>query len=248
MARHESESYSEEIHEESSWRLPARAALVLLILSGALLYYYLGPSIRDITGDNPDASSSSAPVLMTIGDTRFVIPANYTRYPRARRGGQRDMVALYTLFPRFSGFTVSDSQEFNNNGATSQLVHFEIEDKNRPYTEAERFEHIYRSQLEDVSGFPAPYGLTKYDFRKDTPYGTDEIFIGELDSGEMVLLRCLEDEPGKPAATCRRDTELGDGLALSYRFKRRLLEHWQDIDAGVKILVNRFRQEGLSQS
>ena len=70
----------DDVKTESSWTGPLRVLIIVLILSAAFLYYYFGPSVEDIQGNNPRASASDLPINISIAERDFVIPENYTQF------------------------------------------------------------------------------------------------------------------------------------------------------------------------
>jgi hypothetical protein len=231
----------EEVKEESPWRYPAIIIVLTLILSGGVAYYYFGPSISDIRGDTPQASAKETPIHMEIGDSRFVIPENYTQYPRARRGGPRDSVSLYAIYPNFAPYARRHDDFFAENTPNNPVIYFEIHIQRLPMTEADRVEQIYREHLDGEEGQQLGFGLTEHHFANGTPYQDEDLFLGENDNGDVVAILCTQASSVVPSPNCRRDMELSDGLRLSYRFKRHHLEEWRAINEGLVNLVDSFR-------
>ena len=67
------------------------------------------------------------------------------------------------------------------------------------------------------------------------------MFVGMTESGAIVLL-CTKLAPGVAAPSCLRDMPLGEGLSLSYRFRRAHLAEWRKIDSGIRARVASFMQ------
>ena len=237
----DSRSGEEDVREESPWRYPAIIVVLTLILSGGVAYYYFGPSISDFRGDTPQASGRETPIHMEIGGARFVIPENYTQYPRARRGGPRDSVSLYAVYPTFEPYTVRNDRLFYENEADNPVIYFEIQLARLPMTETERVDHIYRERLADQDGDELGYGLTLHEFASDSSYADEDLFLGEDEDGNTVAFLCTRLTTVVPSPNCRRDLELSDGLRLSYRFKRAHLEEWRQINSGLLDLVASYR-------
>jgi hypothetical protein len=235
------EMSDDEMHEESPWRYPLIIIIVTLALSGIVAYTYFGPSLEDLRGDTPEASARETPIHMEIGDSRFVIPENYTQYPRARRGGPRDSVALYAVFPTFEPYSVRHDRLFFENEPDNPIVYFEIHLARLPMTEQERIDQIYRERLADDAGEELGYGLTQYAFDSDSSYADEDLFLGQDEDGNEVAIICTKISTVVPSPNCRRDLELSDGLRLSYRFKRAHLERWREINTGLLNLVDAFR-------
>jgi hypothetical protein len=231
----------DELHEESPWRYPLIIIVLTLLLSGGVAYYYFGPSISDIRGDTPEASARETPIHMEIGESRFVIPENYTQYPRARRGGPRDSVSLYAIFPTFEPYSVRHDRLFYENEPDNPIIYFEIHLARLPMTEEERIDQIYRERLAGTDGEELGYGLTQYAFSEDSSYADEDLFLGEDEDGKQIAFICTKISTVVPSPSCRREMELSDGLQLSYRFKRAHLERWREIDAGLVNLVDSFR-------
>lgn len=230
-----------DIKEDSPWTYPLIIIVLTIILSGAVAYYYFGPSISDLRGDTPEASTRETPIHMRIGTTDYVIPENYTQLPRDRRGGARDSVALYAVFPTFEPYSVRNDRYFIENESDNPIIYFEIHLARLPMTEAQRIEMIYRENLAEGQGEELGFGLTQYAFAGDSSYADEELFLGETADGQVVAILCTKLSNMVPSPNCRRDVELPDGLLLSYRFKRAHLDQWLEITNGVGNLVGSFR-------
>lgn len=230
-----------ELKEDSPWTYPMIIIGVLLLLSGAVLYYYFGPSLADIRGDSPQASARSTPILMQIGNNAFVVPEHFTQYPRARRGGPRDSVSLYAVLPELGPYSLRHDQAFFTNEADNPVVYFQIALNRQPMTEAERVSLLYFDSLESGEGEEMPFGLTFYRFRSNSSYADQDLFLRVDDEGNVVALICSRASELVPSPNCRRDLEIAGDLTVSYRFKRAHLEEWEMIDAGLQQLIESFR-------
>ena len=249
----------EEVKTESSWAGPARILFITLILAGGFVYYYFGPSVEDIQGNNPKASTSRAPVTVTIAGETLTIPQNYTQFVKTRRGGNQDKVDLYAILPDFEGFTIAHQDDFEGNSPNSAIVHMSLQDMNSPsqrmeggealtirMTEREKFERIYLPLVADAKGEPARYGFTRYRLTDKWAQKDEDLFVHEASDGGIILYRCLQEVGTMPSPWCRRDFMLTDRLNLSYRFKRSRLSDWRDIDRGLMKLLALFRQNGAA--
>ena len=81
-----------DIHQHSGWWLPLSVLLVILLLSGLFLGWYLRPGLKPVGA--PTGQSNM--VNLTVRGSAFAIPANYIEKPAARAGGgdQRFQPAL----------------------------------------------------------------------------------------------------------------------------------------------------------
>lgn len=233
----------EEIKQESSWRYPIGIFLATLILSAVFLYYYVGPSYEEFKGDLPSPAITEEPVLIDIGPRRFAPAANYTVYPRARRGGARDEVSLYALWPTMDGYSPTHRREFVDDDPKTRRIYITLGKRKSPISESQRVETLYLPHVIDKGGVRTPYQLTKFSFaqrRANVPtngYADTELFIGADTQGDMAALFCFKERDDIPSPECWRTYEYGDGVEVNYRFKRPYLPEWRSLDAEVRAYV-----------
>ena len=226
--------------EEPSWAIPVAVILAVGILSLGFLAYYFAPTVSEILGHAPKPSQDVQPVDVTIAGVRHLIPANYTRFAYGRRGGMQDKIELYALLPDFKPYEPDNAEAFQDYSADSRVVYFDIEIRRDGMTEEQRFRKLYLRLVTDNQGSRGPYGLRRYSFDPSTGYHEEELLVKEHDDGTVTVFRCYQELSNIASPSCRRDLELGDGLALHYRFMRSQLSNWQDIDQGVRALVKSF--------
>ena len=82
------QSGDELVRERPAWIIPLLVLAGVLIFSGAFLYYYFGPTPGEILGMDPRASAAEENIEVIVGNTRFMVPEHYTRYPNQRTGGR----------------------------------------------------------------------------------------------------------------------------------------------------------------
>lgn len=231
----------EEAIEEPSWLIPLVVAAIVGVLSLGFLGYYFAPSISQIIGRAPEPSQDNLPVNVIVGGIGFQIPANYTRFAYARRGGILDRVDLYALLPDLSPYTPAQSDEFQDNSRGSHVLHFEFETRAKnELPEKQRFEMVYRRLVLNPDGERGPYGLKHFEFQPDTGYQDEDLYVRDEPDGTFLIFRCFKDLPRIVAPTCRRDVVYSDTMAVHYRFKRDQLDNWRDIDQKLLTLVRSF--------
>jgi hypothetical protein len=234
----------EEIRQESSWRYPLGIFLATLILCAIFLYYYVGPSVDEIGGNVPSPAISEEAIAVTVGDMNFAFPANYTVYPRDRRGGPREEVWLYALWPTLSGYAPSRREDFIENAPDTRRVDMLIAQRTSPFTERERIDILYMPQTIDQRGARTPFNLIKYDFKEQranvptSGYADAELYLGESAEGEVIALFCYKQRDDLPSPECWRELEVSAGVTLTYRFKRPYLAEWRKIDTEVRKFVS----------
>lgn len=239
--------FDDNAKRESSWATILRIAIIVMVLSSGFLFYYIGPSVDDLQGNIPQASASSTVIPLVVGNIQFFIPENYTQFPRARRGGERNNVALYAHMPKMSPFAMSMKDVFEGNAPDSPIIHFQIESYRQPLNEEGRFERIYMHEVMDTNGETGPAGLTMFHFGDDTGYRNEDLMLGRDQEDRIVIFRCARLVPGIPSPNCRRDMQLSQTVGLSYRFKRAHVAHWRRIDRDVQELTMSFIQKNSDQ-
>ncbi len=231
------------IKKRSGWLIPLGVFVVTAALSAAILAYYLAPAPSRLLADQPAPSDSTAPVPLSVGGMGFHIPANYILFARARRGGALKELELIALLPDLQGYTLAAAQDFASGAPESRVVNLSIRQEANAVSAKERLERGYLPLVENSDGVPGAYNLTEYAFRSDSFYRNEDLFVGEADDGQPVLLRCEHAGSDVSSPNCTGDVQLPDMLSLSYRFKRVHLDRWHDIDSGVRALAGAFRDK-----
>lgn len=223
----------------SGWFAPAVAFFVTACLSAVVLAYYFAPGPPGLGEELPEPTDATRPVALTIASSRFRIPANYVQLASARRGGALSEVSLAAILPRLDGYSLATAKDFAGHAPDSRLVMMQIRGGPPPLPEAQRLDRIYRLQIEDPQGEGQGDGLLRYTFRQESGYRAQELFAGTID-GQTAVILCDRVAADTPAPNCLRDVPFGNGLGLSYRFKRAHLAQWREIDTAVRGLVNGF--------
>lgn len=234
----------EEIKQESTWRYPLGIFIATLVLCAIFLYYYVGPGVDEISGNTPSPSISEEAVSFSVGGVTFAVPTNYTVYPRDRRGGERNEVSLYALWPTMAGYTPSRREEFIENPKDTRRIDILISKRTSTFDEQQRIDVLYLPYTNDRRGIRTPYQLVKYTFkdsRENVPtsgYADTELFLGETEDNKTMALFCYEEREDIRSPDCWREYELSPTVSVSYRFKRHLLDEWRAIDTRVRAFVN----------
>ncbi|MEE2691033.1 MAG: hypothetical protein VX640_05765 [Pseudomonadota bacterium] len=233
----------EEIKQESSWRYPLGIFIATLVLCAIFLYYYVGPSVDEFSGNVPSPAISEEPVKFTVGGVGFEVPTNYTVYPRDRRGGERDEVSLYALWPTLAGYTPARREDFVENVDDTRRVDIMISQRTSAFSEQERIDVLYLPQTNDRRGARTSFQLVKYTFqdqRANVPtngYAGTELYLGETENGAALAIFCFSEREDVKSPECWREYELTPTVSVSYRFKRPYLAEWKAIDARVRGFV-----------
>ena len=192
-------------------------------------------------GTAPAPSDEARPIEIAVADKNFVIPANFTRFPAARRGGNQERVSMFALLPRFLPYTASNAASFDDNSSQSMVIHFDLEVVTSQFNERERFEKIYQRLVIDPEGKKGPHGFQQYQFSASSGYRDEDLFVWPGKNDEIIVFRCFKQTEIITSPTCRRDLSYSDQIDLKYRFKRTQLSRWKKIDQGIQELVKGFQ-------
>lgn len=232
-------AFKEEVTERPAWFYPVLIGAAVVVASAIVLFMLIGP--KDLMGNIPSGTGSAEPVDLVIGGVPMRVPENYTQFPRDRAGGTIQKISLYAALPKFTPYTENKQHLFFDNAANSPVVFFELRATPPPLSEAERKEAVYMQYVSEGGGGDGPGSLTRYEFKEESPFAGEDMFVGKDVNGEIAIIRCSRRSGMVPSPNCWRDTALPNGLALSYRFKRPYLQYWQGIDRGLRTLIERFR-------
>src|SRR6266566_2620086 len=216
-----SEEFGGPAKRRSGWLIPLAVFFVTACLSALVLAYYFAPAPPGLAQEQPAPTDATRTVGLSLGSTRLRIPANYILLASARRGGATNELALIA------------TQDLTANAPDSRVVNLMLKIVQALLPEQERLERVYMTQVENPKGQLGPYGLRQYAFRADSGYHDQDLFVGTDTAGPMVLL-CTKLTSDIPSPSCLRDMPLGNGLALSYRFKRAHLAQWRAIDMRIR--------------
>lgn len=233
------------VKERPAWLIPAAVAVGVTLFSALFGYYYFGPTPSEILGLDPRASDSSEKVDMVIGDERFLIPANFTRYPLQRVGGTQDEIDLHALLPELAPYTADRQAAFENNKQNAIVVHIKIHRAEGLMPASRRLDDIYARHLLSRSPESGAAGLDLYRFADGSGYKDQELYVADQSDEQPLLLLCFKHSDVIFSPNCTRTFHLTNTVAVTYRYKRAQLENWQSTDQSIIALVRSFITESL---
>ena len=236
-----SRSDDETVRKRSGWLIPLGVLVVTFLLSAMFLLLYLAPSAPSLFEEQISPTSRTDIIRLRVHGHAFYIPANYLEYQSSRQGGDRREIALFALLPDMSGWSNWEAGSFSSNAPDAQVIYLLIRDERLGITESERLRRVYLGYVTDARGRPGPYGLKQFEFREDSGYHDEDLYVGETARGLMVL-RCVRMGADVPSPSCLRDMLIAPGVSLSYRFKRSHLSEWREIGDGVDRMIASFEK------
>jgi hypothetical protein len=239
MARYADSTDDGSIRQRSGWLIPLGVFLVTFALAALFLLFYLAPTPPSLFHEQVSYTARTDMVELKVHGHRFLIPANYLKYRSDRQGGERKEIKLAALLPDMQGYSGWEDSSFKSNAPDSGVVEMLIHDDPVKLSEAEWLHRIYMPYVEDPNGVGGQFGLTQYEFRTDSGYHNEDLFIGQTEHGPMVF-QCVRFSQQVTNPSCHRELPVAHGVALSYRFKRTYLARWREIADGVSKLMQSF--------
>ena len=218
-------------------RATRRSGLVLVV--AAVL---LAVCVR-AQGGRQDDRFSPEPVEVRIGGSVYAIPRNYlVHVSRNALAKDTDVVVLLrALWPGLEPLSPDNAQLWKRRQPERQINIGLLIPPRDGYSHIRGLMELRRTEPEHVE-----YGLTRYRFLHFDYFASSDPKQREPD-GDPITLRC-QDFPESTKAhfeverNCIVEYPLTDGVGLHYRFFMVNLEHWREIDAAVRSLVDSFRQ------
>jgi hypothetical protein len=199
--------------------IPIMLASALTAGAIALVAYLLWPTW------GPDTASGPARLPISIGATLFNVPTAAIRMKIQRHSGPQERIDLSFAFPSLEAPDAPKHVSAESVEETMQpidRIFLSISAHHDNLAPDARVRTIYPRYLEQAS-MQAQDGLTIRAFRDGTPYGNEDLFLGNTPS---LAARCSRDAatPGM----CLSEHRI-DGADLTFRFPRSWLAQWHDV-------------------
>ena len=225
------------------------ALLVIAITVGLTVLTWRA---SDSTADDPHSDEL---VQVDIGERGYAIPSNYLSHVSrdANDGSDRNAV-LRALWPGLEPRTPENVQFWQRRHPTRQIGIVINKGRSEGYDRLQNaLFYVARSQNPfGKVGEPASFDLLEYS--QVLPRGSTLRYFVSADSGyrtpsgNPVVINCSDHttdedkEVFEIETLCTVDYRLEDGALLHFTFFMVNLEHWREIDTGVRSLVNSFRR------
>ena len=206
-------------------------ALALLIAALAMFAsaHFFGDSLS-----RAGHSSSIEELEIVVGDEYLKVPANKIRFYSQRSSGAQQKLDLYIHWPSLSGFRDSLSTDFNNSGENKNLVFISIEPRNMSFDMSGRVAPIYK-QFFEGKAHATNTGLVKQALSSEGGFIDEDLYYA-ASSPYPFATRCVR-EVASTTPFCIRDIHIGKGLMLTYRFHKKHLPSWIELEQSVRALT-----------
>lgn len=211
-------------------RLAAAAVVICLVLAAtnAGLSWYSKVLIL------ADRTAQTAPVEVTISQTRLKVPANLIRFSGQRAGGQMARLDLALLWPAMTGYSQTSARQFDDTSAKAPLVFLTIAPKRLETDTTGRLASIYSHFFTGAA--QSQHGLTMRAMRDGIGY-ENELVAFEAGATDPFVARCYANTGASTPDTCLREIHIFGNLAVTYRFRRSLLTDWRQLDHGIRNVI-----------
>lgn len=214
------------------------AALLLIIPLAVILFYYFGPAVSSFFRPHEKQTASIERTALSVGKAVLLVPENFLRFKHLRSGGEKKRLSLYVKWPEMSGYSEQTKEDFTTRSATSAIIYIDLTAPERVWSPRTRLKKIYPTYFK---GKPEKtvYGLTKQAMATGSGYEHQDLFYANSHNG-LFLAHCDQPERSITPADCYRDMVMNGKVQIQYRFRRRLLGNWNEIDRDINKLLYTF--------
>ena len=177
-------------------------------------------------------STSQKNLEIVIGRDFLKVPANKIRFFSQRFSGAHDSLELYLHWPSLSGFRDGLSREFNSTENNSHLIFVSLEPRIMPLDMSGRMEPIYK-QFFDGKPLATEFGLVQQPLSSKGGFIDEDLYYA-ADSPHPFTARCIRESSKGTTPFCIRDIQVGQELMLTYRFHKKHLPQWIELEQGVR--------------
>lgn len=207
------------------------AIMLVIAVSLFLGAIYFGDGLSR-AGHSVDESK----LEIVIGNNVLNVPANTIRFPVQRRDGMQERLDLYLHWPSLTGYTDQLKNEFNRADDAGDLVFLTLEPRTMSFDMSGRVGPIY-SVFFNGLGVRIENGLVRQPLDEAGGF-IDEDMYYQADSPYPFATRCVREASSVGAPFCIRDVHIGKDLMVTYRFHKRFLAQWFELDQAVRAYAN----------
>jgi len=225
--------------------LRKRSVAVLLVLmvcgffavAGSIIAFYFLPNPDLLFGKSRTAGSADKLLHVEFVGDEFVMPEPVVRSIKRSLTGNVRRIELRVPWP-FSVESINQvAAEDLNKVSGSLFLTFEHNTK-----KLSALTHLDKILKRYFEGPPAPTasGLMRYTFKASSPYPNRELYIAAL-RGKQIIIQCEPDNGKRGPSLCERDLQINKSLLARYRFHRKYLSGWRQLEATAQELFKTFR-------
>jgi len=208
----------------------------LLIISASMMLVaailYASATIFGEQISHGGHSNNTNKLRIEIGSDILSVPENSIRFAAQRKPGISDGLELYLHWPSLSGFSTALESDFNSSAQDSNLVFIRLEERSMQYDMSGRVETIYKRFFKGAAEIQS-FGLVRQPLNPDAGYINEDLYYAAA-SPYPFATRCVRDDKNIATPFCIRDIHVGRRLVLTYRFHKKFLPQWIEIDQALR--------------
>ena len=201
-----------------------------LLVAAACMYGYARTFGDDISRSGHSVSNRA--LNITIGLDRLKVPENGIRFKKQRIDGPAIKLDLYRHWPSLAGYSDELKHEFNSDSETSDIIFLTLESRSMSFDMSGRIETIYKRFFKGVA-IRQDFGLVRQPLDSENGYIDEDLYY-DADSPYPFAARCVRDNSEIATPFCIRDIHVGKNLMLTYRFHKRFLPQWIELDQALR--------------
>lgn len=204
---------------------------ITLIVSALIFFsaHYFGDKLS-----RAGHSSSAEKLQIVINNDYLNVPENKIRFGSQRKSGALGKLDLYMHWPSLSGYGDHLSHEFNNSENNANLIFLTIEPQTMTYDMSGRVGLIYQQFFEGKPEL-TKIGLIRQGLSSDGGFMDEDLFYASA-SPYPFATRCIKEQTST-APLCIRDIFIGKNLMATYRFHKKYLPQWIELEQSMRAVV-----------
>jgi hypothetical protein len=208
-----------------------------IFVAGSILAFYFLPNPDLLFGEKRSAGSADKLIQVEFSGDEFVMPEPVVRSIERSLTGKVRRIELRVPWPYSNEAVAQIEAEDLNKITRSLFLTFEHNIKRLP-----ALTHLNKVLKRYFDGGPTSTesGLTRYQFKANSPYPESELYLAAL-RGKQFIIQCGPKGGKNGPSLCERDLQINKALLARYRFHRKYLGEWRQLEAKAQELFATFR-------
>ncbi len=178
---------------------------------------------------------------VTFGDATLVVDGQQLRRIERFDDGNVERIEIALPIPVNIALPLNDTVYVAAEAKVSDSIFVSIQHQPDATTSVERLELVYPHYLAETEAF-STYGLTIRTFAEDQAYGGQQLLHAVLDDNEVFAMRCDIPQTDSLPSICRRQIATFGDLLVVYRYHRRHLGDWENVENVVVTYIKSLMQ------
>ncbi|MBO6816655.1 MAG: hypothetical protein JJ891_17500 [Rhizobiaceae bacterium] len=231
-----SETYAQNPEPLISRKLAGRLIIACILLSAFAGILYVSANMFGDRISRGGHAVESNLLNIRIGQNDLQVPNNSIRFPYQRTNGFTSKLDLYLHWPSLSGYTDALKEEFNQESGRSDIVFLTLEERSMRFDMAGRIKPIY-SRFFSGKKENLQHGLVRQPLDQEAGFIDEDLYYS-ANQQRPFAARCVRDNAEIATPFCISDIQVGKNLMLTYRFHKKFLPKWLEMDQALRAYTN----------